>query len=54
MLHVSFKTAETHRTKLMQRLDIHDVAGLVRDAVDHGFVQPLASTNVVNIRYRPD
>lgn len=36
LLNVSFKTAETHRTKLMQRLDIHDVASLVRYAMSNG------------------
>ena len=29
-LHVSVKTVETHRAQLMERLGIHDVAGLVR------------------------
>ncbi|HUP53718.1 MAG TPA: response regulator transcription factor [Longimicrobiales bacterium] len=32
-LGVSVKTAETHRTAMMRRLDLHDVAGLVRYAV---------------------
>jgi DNA-binding NarL/FixJ family response regulator len=35
-LEVSVKTAETHRTQLMERLDIHDVAGLVRFAIRVG------------------
>lgn len=37
-LGVSAKTVETHRTQLMHRLDIHDVAGLVRLAVRLGLV----------------
>jgi DNA-binding NarL/FixJ family response regulator len=37
-LNVSVKTVETHRAQLMERLDIHDVAGLVRFAVRHGLV----------------
>ncbi len=37
-LRLSVKTVETHRTELMRRLDIHDVAGLVRYAVRRGFV----------------
>jgi DNA-binding NarL/FixJ family response regulator len=37
-LHVSVKTVETHRTQLMERLDIHDVAGLVRYAIRKGLV----------------
>jgi DNA-binding NarL/FixJ family response regulator len=38
LLHVSVKTIETHRLRLMDRLDIHDVAGLVRFAVRAGIV----------------
>lgn len=38
LLHVSISTVETHRTQLMQRLDIHDVAGLVRYAVRIGLL----------------
>ena len=35
-LGVSVKTAETHRSTLMKRLDVHDVAGLVRFAIRVG------------------
>jgi DNA-binding NarL/FixJ family response regulator len=35
-LNISVKTVETHRAKLMQRLEIHDVAGLVRYAIKTG------------------
>lgn len=38
ILGVSVKTIETHRTQLMSRLDIHDIAGLVRYAVRTGLV----------------
>jgi DNA-binding NarL/FixJ family response regulator len=37
-LNVSVKTVETHRAALMERLDIHDVAGLVLYAVRHGLI----------------
>ena len=37
-LELSVKTVETHRTKLMCRLDIHDVPGLVRYAIRMGLV----------------
>jgi DNA-binding NarL/FixJ family response regulator len=37
-LNVSVKTVETHRAALMQRLDIHDIAGLVLYAVRHGVI----------------
>ena len=40
ILHLSVKTVETHRTQLMARLDIHDVAGLVRYAIRIGLVTP--------------
>lgn len=39
-LNISLSSAETHRTRLMERLDIHDVAGLVRFALLHGLVAP--------------
>jgi DNA-binding NarL/FixJ family response regulator len=37
-LHLSVKTVETHRMQIMARLDIHDVAGLVRYAIRAGLV----------------
>jgi len=39
MLGVSVNTAETHRTNLMEKLDIHDTAGLVRYAMRNGVIQ---------------
>jgi DNA-binding NarL/FixJ family response regulator len=38
-LGIGVKTAETHRTQLMNRLEIHDLAGLVRYAIRIGLVQ---------------
>jgi two-component system response regulator NreC len=38
ILHLSVKTVEGHRAKIMSRLNIHDVAGLVRYAVRTGLV----------------
>ncbi|HKR19647.1 MAG TPA: response regulator transcription factor [Stellaceae bacterium] len=38
LLDASVKTIESHRASLMERLDIHDVAGLVRYAIRHGLV----------------
>ncbi len=35
---ISVKTVDTHRTQLMDRLNIHDVAGLVRYAIKMGLV----------------
>ena len=39
-LELSVKTVETHRAQLMERLDIHDIAGLVRYAIRVGLIQP--------------
>jgi DNA-binding NarL/FixJ family response regulator len=41
-LSISVKTVETHRGKLMERLQIYDVPGLVRFAVRMGLVSPLS------------
>ena len=38
LLDTSVKTIESHRASLMERLDIHDIAGLVRYAVRNGLV----------------
>jgi DNA-binding NarL/FixJ family response regulator len=40
LLGISVKTADTHRTKLMDKLDIHQVAGLVRYAIRSGLIEP--------------
>jgi DNA-binding NarL/FixJ family response regulator len=39
ILGVSVKTAETHRTRLMTKLDIHHTAGLVHYAIRRGLVR---------------
>jgi two-component system, NarL family, response regulator NreC len=39
VLNISVKTAETHRTRIMEKLDIHETAGLVRYAIRSGLVQ---------------
>ena len=38
ILNISLKTVETHRAQLMERLDIHDVPGLVRYAIRIGLI----------------
>ncbi len=40
LLGISVKTAESHRTRLMNKLDIHETASLVLYAVRLGIVQP--------------
>lgn len=37
-LDLSVKTVETHRTRLMQQLDVHEITGLVRYAVRTGLI----------------
>jgi DNA-binding NarL/FixJ family response regulator len=39
-LGLSVKTAESHRTRIMERLEIHDTAGLVRYAIRRGLIEP--------------
>lgn len=39
-LGISAKTVETHRAQIMERLNIHDVAGLVRYAIRMGMISP--------------
>jgi DNA-binding NarL/FixJ family response regulator len=39
-LNLSVKTIETHRSELMERLDIHGTAGLVRYAIRVGIAHP--------------
>jgi len=34
------KTVESHRGQIMERLDVHDVTGLVRFAIRVGLVSP--------------
>lgn len=39
ILGISAKTAESHRSNIMDKLDIHDTAGLVRYAIRNGIIQ---------------
>lgn len=39
LLFLSVKTAESHRTRIMQRLDIHNIASLVRYAIRRGMIK---------------
>jgi two-component system, NarL family, response regulator NreC len=38
-LSLSFRTVNTHRANLMQKLDIHETAGLVRYAINAGLIK---------------
>jgi two-component system response regulator NreC len=39
-LFISFKTADSHRSRLMRKLDLHDIAGVVRYAIQKGIIRP--------------
>jgi DNA-binding NarL/FixJ family response regulator len=39
LLGISVKTAESHRTRIMEKLDIHETASLVRYAIRRGVIQ---------------
>lgn len=38
-LHISPKTAETHRANIMKKLSLHDAAGITRFAISHGLTE---------------
>lgn len=40
IMNLSVKTAESYRTRLMEKLEIHQTAGLVRYAIRNGIVEP--------------
>ena len=39
VLNISVNTAETHRNRILEKLDIHEIAGLVRYAIRRGLIQ---------------
>ncbi|HEX8813324.1 MAG TPA: response regulator transcription factor [Terracidiphilus sp.] len=39
LLAISVKTVETYRSRIMEKLGIHEIAGVVRYAIRHGVVQ---------------
>ena len=38
ILTISVKTVEKHRTNLMSKLNVHDLAGLIRKSIKHGLI----------------
>ncbi len=44
-LFISPRTVDTHRTNIMQKLDIHDSANLVKYALEHGFGEKRTPTS---------
>lgn len=39
-LSISIKTVEKHRQQVMNKLNLHDIAGLTRHALAHGIIEP--------------
>jgi DNA-binding NarL/FixJ family response regulator len=37
-LGISFKTAVTHRASIMSKLDVHEIASVVRESIRRGLV----------------
>jgi DNA-binding NarL/FixJ family response regulator len=46
-LGISIKTVEKHRERLMQKLDIHDTAGLTRYAISAGIIESSVQLTIV-------
>jgi DNA-binding NarL/FixJ family response regulator len=46
-LHISIKTIEKHRQHLMEKLNIHDTAGLTRYAVSAGIIESSVQLTIV-------
>ena len=39
LLFISHRTVDTHRTNLMKKLEVHNIAGLIRYALRSGLVE---------------
>jgi DNA-binding NarL/FixJ family response regulator len=54
-LFISHRTVDTHRTNLMKKMDVHNVAGLIRIALKSGLVDWgwLARINHIQLYYLP-
>lgn len=46
-LHISIKTVEKHRQSLMEKLNIHDTAGLTRYAIAAGVIESSVQTTTI-------
>jgi DNA-binding NarL/FixJ family response regulator len=45
-LGISIKTVEKHRQNLMEKLNIHDIAGLTRFAIGSGIIESIVQSNI--------
>lgn len=48
-LSISIKTVEKHRQSLMEKLDIHDTAGLTRYAIETGIIESSVQSTTVEL-----
>jgi DNA-binding NarL/FixJ family response regulator len=46
-LHISVKTVEKHRQRLMEKLNIHDTAGLTRYAIAAGIIESSVQLTII-------
>jgi DNA-binding CsgD family transcriptional regulator len=46
-LHISIKTVEKHRQSLMDKLNIHDTAGLTRHAISTGVIESSVQVTIM-------
>jgi DNA-binding NarL/FixJ family response regulator len=46
-LDISIKTVEKHRQHLMEKLNIHDIAGLTRHAISAGIIESSVQLTIV-------
>jgi len=47
-LHISIKTVEKHRQSLMEKLNIHDTAGLTRHAIAAGIIESSVQVTIID------
>ena len=47
-LSISIKTVEKHRQQVMNKLNIHDIAGLTRYAISKGMIESNIEVNTLN------
>jgi DNA-binding NarL/FixJ family response regulator len=47
ILKISIKTVEKHRQSLMEKLDIHDTAGLTRHAIATGVIESSVQVTIL-------
>lgn len=47
LLHISIKTVEKHRQKVMEKLNIHDTASLTRYAIAHGIIESSVQVTIL-------